>query len=482
MGLISGVIYLTPLILNIKKKQKRILTTMKKLLLILLVTLSYQYQLFAQVAINTTSSSAHSSAMLDVSSTSRGALFPRMTSSQRQAISNPARGLLVFDTTIGSIYYYTGSEWIVLSSGQLWNNSSNNTYLAVGNKLGINTNNPQRQLHVVGDATLSSVLIAPNEPSTNSDSELSFAEDDDGTYGISLKYVGSENTLHFYGNSFGQVLGPHLSIQRDGNIGIGIGSPTERLHVVGTGNNISALFVNDGNESVLRIQQNGTGAAIKLYNADLGGRKLEIGNDGTMDFYNDGGHNTVTIDPSEIGSSDAGQITLYNSDGTQATIELDGGYANGPRGRITTNELEITGGSDLSEYFEVSEERVIKKGMLMSLDADNPGKLTISRKAYDKKVAGIVSGANDINTGLIMSQKGSMADGEHLIALTGRVYCFVDATKNPIEVGDLLTTSNTEGHAMKAINKTKMTGAIIGKAMSPLKSGKGLVLVLVNLQ
>jgi hypothetical protein len=66
--------------------------------------------------------------------------------------------------------------------------------------------------------------------------------------------------------------------------------------------------------------------------------------------------------------------------------------------------------------------------------------------------------------------------------LTGRVYCWADASYAPIEPGDLLTTSDTPGHAMKVTNHKKAQGAIIGKAMTSLKEGKGLVLVLVTLQ
>jgi len=68
------------------------------------------------------------------------------------------------------------------------------------------------------------------------------------------------------------------------------------------------------------------------------------------------------------------------------------------------------------------------------------------------------------------------------VALTGRVYCLVDASYGAIEPGDLLTTSDTAGHAMKVTNHTKAHGAIIGKAMTRLEQGKGLVLVLVTLQ
>jgi hypothetical protein len=68
------------------------------------------------------------------------------------------------------------------------------------------------------------------------------------------------------------------------------------------------------------------------------------------------------------------------------------------------------------------------------------------------------------------------------VALTGRVYCWADASNGPIEPGDLLTTSNTPGHAMKVANYAEAQGAIIGKAMTGLKEGKGLVMVLVTLQ
>jgi hypothetical protein len=118
----------------------------------------------------------------------------------------------------------------------------------------------------------------------------------------------------------------------------------------------------------------------------------------------------------------------------------------------------------------------------LSIDADNPGMLKVSDKAYDRCVAGIVSGASDVKPGLILHQKNSIADGEHLVALTGRVYCLVDATETPVKPGDLLTTSSTAGYAMKATDNKKATGAIIGKAMTSLESGKGLVLVLVSLQ
>ena len=123
----------------------------------------------------------------------------------------------------------------------------------------------------------------------------------------------------------------------------------------------------------------------------------------------------------------------------------------------------------------------IPKGSVVTIDQEHPGQLKLSERAYDKKVAGILSGANGVHPGIRLKQEGFNDQGEE-VALSGRVYALSDASEEPIEPGDLLTTSSTPGHCMKATDTAKSHGAIIGKAMSSLKSGKGLVLVLVSLQ
>jgi len=97
-------------------------------------------------------------------------------------------------------------------------------------------------------------------------------------------------------------------------------------------------------------------------------------------------------------------------------------------------------------------------------------------------VAGIISGAGGVRTGLLMGQRDSLADGAYPIALTGRVYCRMDASNGSIEPGDLITTADTPGHGMKVTDHDRARGAIIGKAMTRLDEGQGLVLVLVSLQ
>ncbi|MGH7596676.1 MAG: hypothetical protein ACREOI_10010 [bacterium] len=154
-------------------------------------------------------------------------------------------------------------------------------------------------------------------------------------------------------------------------------------------------------------------------------------------------------------------------------------------GRTKTQVLEITGGSDLAEPFEISESQPIPKGALVIIDDDpatgGTGRLKLSHQAYDKRVAGVVSGAGGINPGLTLTQEGMLEGGQN-VALCGRVYALATTANGPIKPGDLLTTSDTPGYAMKAMDITRSHGAVIGKAMSSLEESEGLVLVLVNLQ
>ena len=154
-------------------------------------------------------------------------------------------------------------------------------------------------------------------------------------------------------------------------------------------------------------------------------------------------------------------------------------------GITETDVLVIMGGADLAEPFVISSsgDTTIRPGMVMVIDEDHPGQLKASTEAYDRKVAGIVSGANGLKPGMIMRADGQpYVDGECNVALTGRVWCWCDASFGSIEPGDLLTTSSVAGHAMPVTEFDRAHGSVIGKAMTSLNDGRGLVLVLVNLQ
>ncbi len=154
--------------------------------------------------------------------------------------------------------------------------------------------------------------------------------------------------------------------------------------------------------------------------------------------------------------------------------------ANGAYMHLYCKAITITGGADLAEPFEMSHKE-IPQGAVVVIDEENPGQLKMSAEAYDTHVAGIVSGAGGINPGIQLKQQGALDSGQN-VALTGRVYALADATSTPIKPGDLLTTSSTPGHCMRAGDRDRAQGAILGKAMTGLKEGQGKVLVLVTLQ
>jgi hypothetical protein len=144
--------------------------------------------------------------------------------------------------------------------------------------------------------------------------------------------------------------------------------------------------------------------------------------------------------------------------------------------------LTIRGGADLAEPFPISAmNREMQPGSVVVIDEEHPGQLKLSDQPYDTRVAGVVSGANGIHPGIQMHQQGLLEGGKN-VALTGRVYVRADASYGAIRPGDFLTTSATPGYAMKVTDHSRAEGAILGKAMTGLSQGTGMVLVLVTLQ
>ena len=149
-------------------------------------------------------------------------------------------------------------------------------------------------------------------------------------------------------------------------------------------------------------------------------------------------------------------------------------------GTARAQVVEITGGADIVERFGTGDESV-EPGTVVVIDPTRPGELMTSTEAYDRKVAGIVSGAGGVNPGLCLSQEGTL-DGDTMVAMTGRVWVRASAENGPIAAGDRLTTAELDGHAMRVADDVRSIGAVLGKAMTDLDEGTGLVLVLVNLQ
>jgi hypothetical protein len=147
-------------------------------------------------------------------------------------------------------------------------------------------------------------------------------------------------------------------------------------------------------------------------------------------------------------------------------------------------DVEVTGdirltNADCAEDFDIAGATPVEAGTVMVLDAT--GALAMSRHVYDKRVAGVVSGAGNYKPAIVLDKQQTSGNRQP-IALMGKVYCKVDAQFGAVEAGDLLTTSPTPGHAMKTDDPFKAFGAVIGKALRPLADGQGLIPILIALQ
>jgi hypothetical protein len=150
----------------------------------------------------------------------------------------------------------------------------------------------------------------------------------------------------------------------------------------------------------------------------------------------------------------------------------DGVIVNGGAGDV------VLRGGDCAEQWEVMDPEKATPGTVMVMT--DTGILDVSERAYDRLVVGIVAGGGGLRPGVVLGAR----PGHHrpAIALVGRVYCRVDARYGAIRRGDLLTTSDTPGHAMRVSTPARAFGAIVGKALAPFESGEGLLSVLVAVQ
>lgn len=326
---------------------------------------------------------------------------------------------------------------------------------------------------------------------------------DSSTGGLRIGYGGTGDGWSFATAEGGQTLllqerpgggsgDMRVAVSAGGNVGIGITHPQARLDV-------------DGGDILVRGPNSfdATGEEATVWLGDA--------NHYIKGVYGKG----VTIGTWWVGdvmyvTEPYGWIGI-NTDMPQADLHVNG--------RTRTNVLEIVGGSDLAEPFVVNEPSAVNNqqsavsgqqsasdcrpsslstqhsalitphpdtvqpGMVVVIDPENPGQLKLAAEAYDRKVAGVISGAKGLNPGMIMRAEGTeQADGDHPVALSGRVWCWCDAKYGPVVPGDRLTTSATPGHAMRVADRDRADGAVLGKAMTSLDHGTGLVLVLVTLQ
>ncbi len=345
----------------------------------------------------------------------------------------------------------------------------------------------------------------------------------DGTIGVATFLGGStgggwlgtvsNHKLSFFINNGAA----RMTVDTTGNVGVGTIAPPVKFTVqTSPGFGLNNAYGIEHTDGTVRLT-----SYIDGFSGQLGTRSNHplsfFVNDGLPSMTIDGGGTTITsgLGTFTVGSPNGESGGTIKRNGNRADFRFNGstaklvaGPGNGPPpstyglavdtagnvgigtetpqaklhvvGTIRTSVLTITGGADLAEPFPMSQRGVLA-GTVVSIDPEHPGKLRRSAAAYDRKVAGIVSGANGIQAGISMIDERQLEPGEN-VALSGRVFVKANASGGVIAPGDLLTTSDTAGEAMRAADHERAQGSILGKAMTPLDETTGLVLVLVTLQ
>jgi hypothetical protein len=199
------------------------------------------------------------------------------------------------------------------------------------------------------------------------------------------------------------------------------------------------------------------GSGFILDNTDLPGWMVNMQTRGSLDYF-------------QVQRVPSGNYT--HSDEVEL-LRLDASGNLKVKGSVSANGL------DLAEWVEASDDLAI--GTVVVVDPTHLGGVTPSGRPYDTSVAGVVAA----KPGLILGEEGKTKE---MIATTGRVKVRVDATRHPVKAGDLLVTSSKPGTAMLSVPvqigdvEMHRPGTLIGKALEPLASGEGEILVLLSLQ
>jgi hypothetical protein len=235
------------------------------------------------------------------------------------------------------------------------------------------------------------------------------------------------------------------------------------------------------NAAAAELKLGTAGAASSLRLHDQAGREVLRFADATLRVGTEGNHGRFLVrdgagravveldgEASQVNvgaGGHAGQINVRDGNGN-GTIQLDG----------NNGDIFLTN-ADCAEEFDFVTD-LVEPGTVVVIGDDE--RLQPCSAAYDRRVAGVVSGAGRFRPAIVLDRRAGRT--RPAVAMIGKVECKVDANYGTIRCGDLLVSSPTPGHAMRASDSASTPGAVLGKALRGLDAGTGLVPILVCLQ
>jgi len=378
------------------------------------------------------------------------------------------------------------SVWIWIGFALAGAAAQTNTFPVTGN-VGIGTTSPGYPLQVNGSG----------------DMQMGISSSDANAHVWTLQSSGSGSLVGTFQIIDRTVGASRLLVDTSGNVGIGTTSPQSNLQISTYG---PYLFSGGGG---LATTYASSGIGFNLYRgSDNNWHTMSDGaNGGGYAFLgNTNGQLFLLQVPSAGNVSQSladssvwpGKIALSVLNGNVgigttnpgATLEVNGNIAltsgSGASIKFPDNTVQSTawtgalGGGDYAESIEVSEDRSrYEPGDLLVIDKHNPSKFAKSTEPYSTMVAGIYS----TKPGVVGRRQTTPKSADEIpMAVVGIVPAKVSAENGAIEAGDLLVSSPTPGVAMKGTDRTRMLGAVVGKAMGTLDAGTGTIEVLVTLQ
>jgi len=311
------------------------------------------------VAINEDNSTADPSAILDIKSTTKGLLIPRMTTTQRENISSPAEGLLVYDIDLQGYYYYKSTAWVGIGtsgSDNLGNHTAtlnlqlNNHWLSndgdsegiridADGKVGIATTTMYQALNVNGLMYASTGIemgglgryIGSN---LYYDSNWKYRADGEGW----LIRHGNGGLMEFYTASSGTAgnnatIDLRMAIENTGHVGIGLSNPIVPLHVRNT-TDLSIGWTPNARTTVL-LEGTSTGAVLSLISGNTGQSSVWFGD---SDLENNGRLRY---------EHDVNTMEFWVNNGIRMTIDANGNVGIGDN--TPAGPLEVRTSSTITE-------------------------------------------------------------------------------------------------------------------------------------